>query len=97
MSMSANLHDVKKAEAWDLPSASSLRLTNGDNCSFTVFMPYDTAVADGCEVGDGYGVPIGGGGGGGCHAGTCTLGSPQPMDGFALSLFCCIQSWTNQS
>ena len=45
MSMSANLHDVKKAEAWDLSSASSLRLINSDNCSFTVFMPYDTAVA----------------------------------------------------
>jgi len=45
MSMSANLHDVKKAEAWDLPSASSLRLTNSDNCSFTIFMPYATAVA----------------------------------------------------
>ena len=43
--MSANLHDVKKAEAWDLPSASSLRLTNSDNCSFTIFMPYATAVA----------------------------------------------------
>ena len=45
MSMSANLHDVKKAEAWDLSSASSLRLTNSDNCSFTIFMPYATAVA----------------------------------------------------
>ena len=45
MSMSANLHDVKKAEAWDLPIASSLRLTNSDNCSFTIFMPYATAVA----------------------------------------------------
>jgi len=45
MSMSANLHGVIRAEAWDLPNASSLRLTNGDNCSFTVFMPYATAVA----------------------------------------------------
>ena len=45
MSMSANLHDVKKAEAWDLSSTSSLRLINSDNCSFTIFMPYATAVA----------------------------------------------------
>ena len=45
MSMSANLHEVIRAEAWELPNASSLRLTNGDNCSFTVFMPYATAVA----------------------------------------------------
>jgi hypothetical protein len=45
MSMSANLHGVIRAQAWDLPSASSLRLTNGDNCSFTIFMPYATAVA----------------------------------------------------
>ena len=45
MSMSANLHGVIRAEAWDLPSASSLRLTNSDNCSFTIFMPYATAVA----------------------------------------------------
>lgn len=45
MNVSANLHDVKKAEAWDLSSASSLRLINSDNCSFTIFMPYATAVA----------------------------------------------------
>ena len=45
MSMSANLHDVVRTEAWDIPGASSLRLTNSDNCSFTVFMPYVTALA----------------------------------------------------
>ena len=45
MSMSANLHGVIRAEAWELPNASSLRLINGDNCSFTVFMPYAMAVA----------------------------------------------------
>ena len=45
MSISANLHGVSRAEAWELPNASSLRLINGDNCSFTVFMPYATAVA----------------------------------------------------
>lgn len=45
MSMSANLHGVIRAEALELPNASSLRLINGDNCSFTIFMPYATAVA----------------------------------------------------
>lgn len=45
MSMSANLHGVIRAEAWELPNASLLRLINGDNCSFTVFMPYAMAVA----------------------------------------------------
>ena len=45
MSMSTNLHDPIRAEAWDMGSCATLRLTNVDNCSVTVFMPFAKAQA----------------------------------------------------